>query len=131
MPNRNSDVYPTFFTCVCVCDFFFFKCNILNIKILNFLLAHFNSFFNTCFSSSSINAKQKFWGVPLLFHMCLIFEKHKICSKHAKSLKVLQWKSVLLFNFILFFYNVISLNKAPVKSFSWWILWFITFSCDL
>ena len=26
-----------------------------------------------CFSSSSINAKKKFWGVPHLLHMCVIF----------------------------------------------------------
>ena len=46
--------------------YFFGKCSIVNIKkFLHFLLAHFNSFLiNSCFSSSSINTKQKFWGVP-------------------------------------------------------------------
>ena len=38
---------------------------------MHFLLAHFNSFFNS-FSSSSINAKQKFWGLSHLL-MCVIF----------------------------------------------------------
>ena len=30
-------------------------------------------FFIICFSSSSINVKKKFWGVPQLLHMCVIF----------------------------------------------------------
>ena len=33
------------------------------------------------FSSSSINAKKKFWGVPHLFHMCVIF----LCNLMIKS----------------------------------------------
>ena len=40
---------------------------------LCFLLAHLNSFFDSCFSSSSINAKQKFWSVPHLLHIRVIF----------------------------------------------------------
>ena len=28
---------------------------------------------NNCFLSSSTNAKQKFWGVPDLLHICVIF----------------------------------------------------------
>ena len=56
--------------------FFFFKCNTVNIKIFFFLLAHFNSFLIiVCFSSSSVNAKNKFWGVPHLLHICVIFFK--------------------------------------------------------
>ena len=39
-----------------------------------FLLAHFNSFLIIiCFSSSWINAKKSFWGVPHLLHICVIF----------------------------------------------------------
>ena len=35
-----------------------------------------HQFFNkSCFSSLSINAKQKFWGVSHLLHMCVIFPK--------------------------------------------------------
>ena len=31
-----------------------------------------------CFSSSSINAKKKFWGVPHLLHMCVILGKNLV-----------------------------------------------------
>ena len=59
---------------ICRCfSLFFFKCNIVNIKIVCFLLALFNSFLIIiCFSSSSINVKKKFWYVPHLLHMCVI-----------------------------------------------------------
>ena len=64
----DNDIYKYFSL------YFFKKCNIVNIKIVLFLLAHFNSFFNnSLFLSSSINAKKKFWGVPHLLHMCVIF----------------------------------------------------------
>ena len=44
--------------------------------MLHFLLAHFNSFLiKNYFSSSSVNAKQKFSDVPHLLHMCLIFRQ--------------------------------------------------------
>ena len=47
---------------------------LLILKFLHCLLASFNSFLmNSCFSSSSINAKQKFWVVLHLLHMCVIF----------------------------------------------------------
>ena len=38
-------------------------------------MAHFNSFFliNSCFTSSSINAKKKFWSVFHPLHMSVIF----------------------------------------------------------
>ena len=50
------------------------KRNNINIKVILFLLTHFNNFFKIiiCFSSSSINAKYKFWGVSHL-HICVIF----------------------------------------------------------
>ena len=51
----------------------FFKI-FVNIKILIFFIGPHQQFFliKSCFSISSINAKQKFWGVPHL-HMCVIF----------------------------------------------------------
>ena len=38
-------------------------------------------FFHICFSSSSVNAKKKFWGVPHLLLMCAIFSSidHHLC----------------------------------------------------
>ena len=64
----DNDIYR------CFSWFFFKKCNIVKIKIICFFMAHFNSFFNNyCFSSLSINAKKKFWGVPHLLHMCVVF----------------------------------------------------------
>ena len=53
----------------------FFKYNIVNIKILTFFYWPTSTVFliNSCFSSSSINAKQKLWDVPHLLHMCAIF----------------------------------------------------------
>ena len=53
---------------------FFKKCNI-NIEILAFLFPLHQFFNKSCFSSLSINAKQKFWGVSHLLHMCVIFPK--------------------------------------------------------
>ena len=44
----------------------------VNIKILTFLLAH-SFLINSCLSSSSINAKNKFVGVTHLLHMCVVF----------------------------------------------------------
>ena len=43
----------------------------VNIKIPTFFVGQLQQFFliNSCFSSSSINAKQKFWGVPHLLYM--------------------------------------------------------------
>ena len=60
--------------------YFFLKYNIVNIlKFLHFLLAHFNIFLiNSCFLSSSINAKQKFWGLPTVFTMFMIFLKYML-----------------------------------------------------
>ena len=40
---------------------------------------------SSCFSSSPINAKQKFWGVPHLLQMCVIF--HHIKEKISKANK--------------------------------------------
>ena len=56
-------------------NFFFQKNAALKIfKLFCFLLAHFNSFLiNICFSSSSVNAKNNFWVVPHLLHICVIF----------------------------------------------------------
>ena len=47
----------------------------LNIKIILFFISSLQQFFKIiiCFSSSSINAKKKFWGVPHLLHVCVIF----------------------------------------------------------
>ena len=44
--------------------FIFFKYNIVNIKTHTFFIGPLQQFFsiNSCFSSSSINAKHKFWG---------------------------------------------------------------------
>ena len=54
--------------------YFFKKYNILNIEIVTFLWAHLNSFLiNSCFSSSSINANQKFLVVSHRLHMYVIF----------------------------------------------------------
>ena len=56
--------------------YFFKKYNIVNIKTILLLLAHFKSLFfliRICFLSSSMNAKKKFWSVPHLLHMCVIF----------------------------------------------------------
>ena len=39
-----------------------------------------------CFSSSSINAKKKFWGVPHLLHMCVIFKFNGISSSQSKEI---------------------------------------------
>ena len=49
---------------------------------LNFLLAHFNSFLiSSCFSSSSVNLKQKFWSMPYLLHMSVIFSLSRYQTK--------------------------------------------------
>ena len=63
---------------LCRCFSFFFKkkkYNIVNIKIYLFFIGPLQQFFLIiiCFSSSSINGKKKFWGVPHLLHMCVIF----------------------------------------------------------
>ena len=54
--------------------FIYVKYNIVNTKIFTFFIGPLQLFFlmNSCFSSSSINAKQKFWGVSHLLHMCVI-----------------------------------------------------------
>ena len=66
--------------------FFFRRCNIVNIKIICFILAHFNSFLIIIwFSSSSINSKKKFCGVPHLLHMCVIFNKLSLFCNHRKG----------------------------------------------
>ena len=51
------------------------ECNIANIKIILFFIGPLQQFFviNICFSSSSVNAKKKFWDVPQLLHICAIF----------------------------------------------------------
>ena len=35
-----------------------------------------------CFSSSSINGKKKFWGVPHLLHLCVIFYQQYLLSEN-------------------------------------------------
>ena len=50
-------------------------------KILTFFIALLQHFFKFFFSSSSINAKQKFWGAPHLLH---IF----VCKITRESLKL-------------------------------------------
>ena len=41
------------------------------------------------FQSSSVNAKRKFWGVPHLLHMCLIFVSLKVIKLYPRSITVL------------------------------------------
>ena len=55
--------------------YFLKKYNIVNVKIIYiFYLPTLTVFLiNSCFSNSSINAEQQFWGVPHLLHMCVIF----------------------------------------------------------
>ena len=71
--SYHQDFYNDIYRCFSL--HFFKKCKIVNIKTILFLLAHFNSFclIIICFSSSWINDKKKFWGVPHLLHMCIIF----------------------------------------------------------
>ena len=101
---RNRISYDCDFWCTCVKwwylqqIFSFFKILIFGVfrgikgkkwpKINNFSLfcfvffslAHFNSFFNNyLFSKLSTNARKKFWGVPHLLHMCLIFFEVDCC----------------------------------------------------
>ena len=58
---------------------------IVNIKIILFFIDPLQHFFsiNTSFSSSSVNVKEKFWGVPCLLHMCVIFNQvtKNLCAK--------------------------------------------------
>ena len=64
----DKDIYR------CFSFSFLKKSNILNIRIILFLLAHLTVFLIIiCFSSSSINSWKRFWGVPHLLHMFLIF----------------------------------------------------------
>ena len=53
---------------------FFKKCSIVNIKIILFFIVPLQQFFLIiiCFSSSSINAKKKFWGMPFS-HIYAVF----------------------------------------------------------
>ena len=58
--------------------FFIFlkKCSIVNIKIILFFSGPLQQFFliNSCFSTTLINAKKKFWGVPPpSSHVCDFF----------------------------------------------------------
>ena len=72
--------------------YFFKKCSIVNVKIILFLLAHLNCFFLIIiwFSSSSVNAKKKFWVVPHLLHMCVIF-----CS-HLRTVKIIHIENIII-----------------------------------
>ena len=62
--NFDNDIYS------CFSLYFLKKCNIVNIKIIStvFLIT-------ICLSSSSINAKKKFWGVRHLLHMYVTFRE--------------------------------------------------------
>ena len=46
-----------------------------------FFIGLLRQFFHICFSSSSVNAKKKFWGVPHLLLMCAFFFSidHHLC----------------------------------------------------
>ena len=69
----DHDLWYTFVEWWYLQDVFYIfnpKYNIVNIKILAFFIVPLQQFLNSCFSSSSINAKKKFWRVPHLFHMC-------------------------------------------------------------
>ena len=58
--------------------FIFFKCNIVSVNYFVFYWPTSTVFLIIiCFSSSSINAKKKFWGVPHFLHMCVIFKFYK------------------------------------------------------
>ena len=56
------------------------KYNIVNIKILKFFIGPLQLFtlMNSYFSSSSINPKQKFWGVLHLLHVFWFFYYRRI-----------------------------------------------------
>ena len=56
------------------------------LKFLHFLLAYFNSFLiNDCFSSTSINAKKKFWVVPCILQICMIFQDQEKLPKMGQK----------------------------------------------
>ena len=82
--------------------FFFLKYNITNIRILDVFIGPLQQFFliNSCFSNSSINAKQKKqktkkknWGVPHLLHVCVFFLSKYWSVKHFFSCSQLQESS--------------------------------------
>ena len=62
----DNDIYS------CFSLYFFKKCNIVNIKIILFLLAHFNSFFNNYLFFKFINNCQKkiLRCAPPSLHVC-------------------------------------------------------------
>ena len=70
----DNDIYR------CSSLFFFFKCNIVNIKIICFLLAHLNSFFNNYLFFKLINKYQKeiLRCAPPFLHVCDFFIIYKI-----------------------------------------------------
>ena len=60
--------------------YFFKKCIIVNVKIILFFKWLTSTVFfliNSCFSSSSVNARNKFWVVPHLLHMCVILKCYR------------------------------------------------------
>ena len=93
----------------------------VNIKILTFFIGPLQQFFltNSCFSSSSINAKQKFWGVSHL-HMCVIFyslshysnKRITFLYKIKNQYRSLKSKSQTFCHFLQFF-------NSSVKFFNW------------
>ena len=79
-------IFPGVFLCVSE--------KIQHCKYLNYYVFYWvtSTFFliDTCFSSSSINAKKKFWDMPYLLHMCVVFKLTSLCiwvyCKHILSL---------------------------------------------
>ena len=66
--NNDNDI------CRCFSLFFLKNATLQILKLFYFLLAHSTVFLIIiCFSSSSINVKKKFWGVPDLLRMCVWF----------------------------------------------------------
>ena len=74
----HNDIFRCFY-------FYFFKHNILNIKIFYWPTSTV-FLVNSCFSSLSINASQKCWGVPCL-HMHVIFQRTLILMAPVQCLK--------------------------------------------
>ena len=85
--------------------FFFRKCNIVNIIFFFVFYWPTSTVFwiNICFSSSSVNTKKKFWGVPYL-HMCVILFVSKplcMCGKCFLCIRCVYLVQTAYFYFML------------------------------
>ena len=72
----------------CFSLYFLKKCNIVNIEIVLFLLAHLTVFLIICFSSSPINSKKKFRCAPPFWHVCGFFRKTLLRNLMRRLLSV-------------------------------------------